>query len=294
MQALSKPEYIVMLARYLMLVGVLGLTVAAPAPAAADTLAAIEERGSIRLGVRTDATAFSFTDQLGEPAGYTVQLCRAVAADLKQQLELETLTIEYVEVTTEDRFDALTEGRIDLLCGATTVTLGRRAMVDFSSLTFATGMGVLYRADGPASFGELADKTIGVRRGTTTEDVLEDALTSAGLEAEFVAIESHPDGIAALKDGTIDAYFADRAILIFLALTDPEPDNLRVGERLFSNEPYALALPLGDTEFRLAVDTALSRIFRSETIERIYAASFGDIEPGDLLRALYLLSAIPD
>jgi len=283
-----------MLARYLMLVGVLGLTVAAPAPAAADTLAAIEERGSIRLGVRTDATAFSFTDQLGEPAGYTVQLCRAVAADLKQQLELETLTIEYVEVTTEDRFDALTEGRIDLLCGATTVTLGRRAMVDFSSLTFATGMGVLYRADGPASFGELADKTIGVRRGTTTEDVLEDALTSAGLEAEFVAIESHPDGIAALKDGTIDAYFADRAILIFLALTDPEPDNLRVGERLFSNEPYALALPLGDTEFRLAVDTALSRIFRSETIERIYAASFGDIEPGDLLRALYLLSAIPD
>ena len=56
---------------------VLGL----PAVAIADTLAAIAERGSVRLGVRTDAAAFSFTDTLGEPAGYTVQLCRAVAAD---------------------------------------------------------------------------------------------------------------------------------------------------------------------------------------------------------------------
>jgi len=283
-----------MFTRYLVIAAILGLAAGAPVPAAADTLAAIEERGSIRLGVRTDATAFSFTDQLGEPAGYTVQLCRAVAADLKQQLGLETLTTEYVEVTTEDRFDAITEGRIDLLCGATTVTLGRRAMVDFSSLTFATGMGVLYLADGPASFGELAGKTIGVRQGTTTEDVLEDALTSAGLEAEFVAIDSHQHGVEALRDGTIDAYFADRAILIFLALSDPDPADLVIGERQFSSEPYALALPLGDTEFRLAVDSALSRIFRSEAIDRIYAASFGDIEPGEVLRALYLLSAIPD
>jgi polar amino acid transport system substrate-binding protein/glutamate/aspartate transport system substrate-binding protein len=283
-----------MLSRCLAVLAILAMPIATPTLAVADTLAGIAERGTIRLGVRTDATAFSFTDQLGEPAGYTVQLCRAVAADLKDQLGLAELTTEYVEVTTEDRFDAITEGRIDLLCGATTVTLARRAVVDFSVPTFLTGMGVLYRADGPASFTELAGKSIGVRQGTTTEDVLETALTGAGLEATFVGIDSHQQGVEALKDGSIDAYFADRAILIFLALSDPEPANLRVSERLFSHEPYALAMPLGDTAFRLAVDTALSRVFRSEMIERIYAASFGDIEPGDVLRALYLLSAIPD
>ena len=280
--------------RYLALLPVLAAAALAPTMASADTLAAIEERGNIRIGVRTDATAFSFTDQLGEPAGYTVQLCRAVAADLKQQLGLDELTIDYVEVTTGDRFDAITEGRIDLLCGASTVTLARRAMVDFSSPTFITGMGVLYRTDGPASFAELAGQTIGVRQGTTTSDVLEDELTAAGLNATFRAVDSHQEGVAALKDGSIDAYFADRAILIFLALTDAEPASLQVGERLFSHEPYALAMPLGDTAFRLAVDSALSRIFRSDAIDRIYTASFGEIEPGDLLRAVYLLSAIPD
>jgi ABC-type amino acid transport substrate-binding protein len=284
-----------MLSRCLALLAILVLpAAAAPTAAAADTLSAIEERGSIRIGVRTDATAFSFTDQLGEPAGYTVQLCRAVATDLKQQLKLDELTIDYVEVTTEDRFDAITEGRIDLLCGASTVTLARRAVVDFSSPTFITGMGVLYRTGGPASFAALAGQTIGVRQGTTTADVLEDQFTAAGLDATFRAVDSHQEGVAALKDGSIDAYFADRAILVFLALTDPEPATLQVGERLFSHEPYALAMPLGDTAFRLAVDSALSRIFRSEMIDRIYTASFGEIEPGDLLRAVYLLSAIPD
>ncbi len=267
---------------------------ALPAAAMADTLAGITERGTIRLGVRTDAIAFSFRNKLGEPAGYTVELCRAVAAELKQQLGLAGLAVEYVEVTTEDRFDAVTEGRIDLLCGATTVTLARRAVVDFSVPTFVTGMGVLYREGGPASFTELAGKTIGVRRGTTTEAVLERELTAAGLTATFVGVDSHQAGVASVEDGSIDAYFADRAILVFLQLTSDAPDKLRVGERQFSHEPYALAMPLGDTAFRLAVDSAISRIFRSPLLERIYSASFGDADPGDLNRALFLLSTLPD
>ncbi len=265
-----------------------------PLAALADTLESIAERGTIRLGVRTDATAFSYTNELGEPAGYTIELCRAIAADIKQQQGLATLDVEYVEVTTEDRFDAITDGRIDLLCGATTVTLSRRAVVDFSVPIFVTGMGVLYREGGPASFAELAGKTIGLRRGTTTEEVLERELTAAGLEATFTSVDSHQAGVAALEAGSIDAYFADRAILVFLQFTSEAPAQLRVSERQFSHEPYALAMPLGDTAFRLSVDSAISRIFRSSLLERIYAASFGDADPGDLNRVLYLLSTLPD
>lgn len=267
---------------------------AVPGAAFADTLAAIEDRGAIRLGVRADAVPFSYKDTLGEPAGYTVQLCRAVAADLKQQLGLPDLAVEYVEVTTEERFDAIGEGRIDLLCGATSVTLGRRAMVDFSSPTFVTGMGVLYRNDGPASFAELAGRKVGVRSGTTTEATLRREAERADLRLEIVPMESHETAQEQLAAGTIDAYFADRAILIYLLLGGDHLDSLTVSERLFSIEPYALALPLGDHAFRLAVDSALSRIYRSEAIERIYAASFGDIDPGDGLRGVYLLGGIPE
>ena len=270
------------------------LLLALPAVAAADTLGGIKERGTIRLGVRADAIPFSFTDTLGERGGYTVQLCRAVSADLKKALGLEKLEVEYVEVTTEERFDALNDGRIDILCGATSVTLSRLDEVDFSSATFVTGMGVLYRNDGPTSFAELAGKKIGVRGGTTTEETLKRELDQAGLTVEIVSIDDHEAALEELAEGKIDAYFADRAILIYLLQASGKADVLTVGERLYTIESYALALPLDDRDFRIAVDRALSRIYRSPMLDQIYTASFGDQQPGDILRALYVLGAIPD
>jgi polar amino acid transport system substrate-binding protein/glutamate/aspartate transport system substrate-binding protein len=270
------------------------LLLALPAVAAADTLGGIKERGTIRLGVRADAIPFSFTDTLGERGGYTVQLCRAVSADLKKELGLAELKVEYVEVTTEDRFAALNDGRIDILCGATSVTLSRLEQVDFSSATFVTGMGVLYRNDGPTSFAELAGKKIGVRGGTTTEETLKRELDQAGLTVEIVSIDDHEAALEELAEGKIDAYFADRAILIYLLQASGKSDVLTVGERLYTIESYALALPLDDRDFRIAVDRALSRIYRSPMLDQIYTASFGDQQPGDILRALYVLGAIPD
>lgn len=270
------------------------LLLAVPAVAAAGTLDQIKERGTIRLGVRADAIPFSFTDTLDEPGGYSVQLCRAVAADLKDELGMSDLKVEYVEVTTEERFAALGDGRIDMLCGATSVTLSRLDEVDFSSATFVTGMGVLYRNDGPSSFAELAGHKIGVRGGTTTEATLKRELDKEKLNVEIVPIEDHEAALGQLAEGAIDAYFADRAILIYLLQASDQKDKLTVGQRLYSIETYALALPLDDRAFRIAVDRALSRIYRSDTIDQIYKASFGDVAPGDILRAVYVLGALPD
>ena len=48
------------------------------------TLDEMLERGTIRIGVRQDARPFSYYSELGEPAGYTVELCRAVSVRLKE------------------------------------------------------------------------------------------------------------------------------------------------------------------------------------------------------------------
>ena len=85
------------------------------APALAATLDDIRQRGTIRIGVRQDARPFSYRNDLGEPAGYTVELCRAIAARLKAANDLPELKVEYVTVTAEDRFDAVKEGRIGRL-----------------------------------------------------------------------------------------------------------------------------------------------------------------------------------
>ena len=117
--------------------------------AQAQTLERVRESGTFKIGYREDAAPFSFRDTLGEPAGFSVELCRLIAAQVKQALGLDKISIEYVPVGTEDRFQAVQDGRIDILCSADTVTLSRRELVDFSLFTFLDGAAVLLRADGP-------------------------------------------------------------------------------------------------------------------------------------------------
>lgn len=262
--------------------------------AEAATLERVGDSGTIRLGYREDAKPFSYADTAGLPAGYTVDICNAVVSALRQRLGRDDIKVQYVLVTAENRFAKLRSGEIDLLCGASSVTLERRAEVDFSLLTFVTGSSVLYRKDGPANFLDLVGQKVGVRAGTTTEEGLKQALAEAGIEAQVVAVESHEAGLRDLESGALAAYFADRAILVMLGRGAQQPENLVLSDRFFSYEPYALALPRGDSDFRLLVDTTLARLYRSQGIVRIYHAHFGDAPMSDLLRATFTLQALPE
>lgn len=262
--------------------------------AGAATLERVRDSGAIKIGYREDAKPFSYADASGLPAGYTVDICNTVVSAVRQRLQRDDIEVQYVLVTAENRFAKLKSGEIDLLCGASSVTLERRAEVDFSLLTFVTGSSVLYRKDGPANFLDLVGQKVGVRGGTTTEEGLAQALAEAGIDAQVVAVESHEAGLRDLESGALAAYFADRAILAILGRGAQRPENLRLSDRYFSYEPYALTLPYGDSAFRLLVDTTLARLYRSQGILKIYHAHFGDAPMSDLLRATFTLQALPE
>ena len=62
-----------------------------------------------------------------------------------------------------------------------------------------------------------------------------------------------------------------------------------------SFEPYALALPHGDDAFRLVVDSTLAHISRSGQVGKLFEAAFGPgAQPSDLVRALWILNALPE
>jgi ABC-type amino acid transport substrate-binding protein len=224
-----------------------------------------------------------------------VDLCRAVAKKLAEQLNLPPLNVVYVPVTAVDRFAAITQGKADLLCEPTTQTLSRREQVDFSIPTFVDGAGLMIRTDGPRNLAALAGKKIGVLAGTTTEQELRNSLKDAGITADVMPASTHEEGLAMLDQGKVSAYFADRAILVFLAQQSTAPRKLLLADNYLTIEPYALALPRGDGAFRLAVDRALSHIYGSVEIARIFAQTFGDkAKPSQIVQTLYLISALPD
>ena len=261
----------------------------------AGTLDRVRQDKALRIAFRDDAPPFSFTDSIGEPAGFMVDLCRSVAKHIATDLNIADLKVDYVLVTAANRFDAIATGKADLLCEPTSATLARRAEVDFSITTFIDGASLLVAGDGPGDFRGLSGKKIGVLAGTTTEQGLRDTLASVGLSAEVVPAKTHEEGLAMLDKGETVAYFGDRAILSYLASKSSDPGKLRLANNYFSLEPYALALAHGDEDFRLAVDRALSHLYRSGEIGTVFAHSFGDqLQPSDTLKTLYLVSALPD
>jgi ABC-type amino acid transport substrate-binding protein len=284
------------------LVGVLlmaAVLLAAPAVQADDvpagTLDRIRQQQTIRIAYREDAPPFSYKDSAGEPAGLIVDLCKSVADKLKSQLNLPSLSVTYVIVTASDRFEAIQQHKADLLCEPTSSTLARRELVDFSIATFVDGASLMIRPDGPHNLQALAGRKIGVLAGTTTEQELRKSLTDAGITAEVIPAKTHTEGLAMLDDARISAYFADRSILLGLIKNSKEPDKLALADVYLTLETYALALPRGDTDFRLQVDRALSHIYRSGELGPMFERAFGsNFQAGPILQSLYLVSGLPD
>jgi ABC-type amino acid transport substrate-binding protein len=264
--------------------------------AQAGTLDRLRQDNTLRIAYRRDAPPFSYQNGENKPTGFIVDLCQAVAKRLAQQVNLPSLNVSYVPVTAADRFDAISQGRADLLCEATSVTLGRRKLVDFSVDTFVDGAGLLTTAgDAPKDLRSMEGRAIGVLAGTTTEQALRNTLLAEGIKAEVRPAASHAEGLAMLDSGKVTAYFADRSILWVLAANSKEPGKLRLADEYLTIEPYALGLPRGDDDFRLEVDRALSGIYRSGEIMTILAQTFGPgFRVSPMLQGLYLVSAIPD
>src|SRR6516164_1633008 len=274
--------------------GVILTTCALTGTASAGVVDRLGQDKTIRIAYREDAPPFSSKDKIGEPVGFMVDLCREVAKKLADQLHLTSLNVTYVPVSAADRFEAISQQKADLLCEPTSATLSRREMVDFSIPTFVDGASLIIRADGPHDLKAMSGQKIGVVAGTTTEQALRNSLKEAGITSDVISAKTHAEGLAMLDDGKISAYFADRSILVSLIKDSKAPDKLMLAENYLSIEPYALALLHGDDEFRLAVDGALSRIYRSGEIAAIFKRTFGDAKPGQTLQTLYLVSGLPD
>ncbi len=258
-------------------------------------LARLGQDGTIRIAYRVDAPPFSYLDKANTPVGFMIDLCHAVADNIARQLGRPTLKAIYVPVTAADRFTAIEQGKADLLCESTSETLSRREVVDFSLPTFVDGAGIMIRPGGPQNLQQLAGKKLGVLTGTTTEEELRASLKQAGVTADIVTVKTQAEGLAMLGSGKIAAYFADRATLAYFIATGQAPAQAILADNLLSIEPFALALPLGDEKFRLAVDRALSEIYRSGQIAAIFTHAFGaQAQPGPALKALYLITGLPE
>lgn len=270
--------------------------VTAPAAEPAGTLRTIKERKTIVLGHRESSWPFSFVDDQGKPAGYSVDVCLKVAEAIQKDLALDSLAVTWKKLTPDNRVTAVVDGTVDLECGSTTATLSRQQQVDFTITTFVDGGGLLATdASGVTGVRDLAGKRVAIVPGTTTDAALATALKQYLITPQMVPVKDHAEGLAALETGKADVYASDRVILIGLGRRSAKRSTLSLSPQLFSYEPYGLMLRRNDADFRLAVNRALSRLYRSDDIVRLYEKWFQDMgKPSPALILMYAISAIPE
>lgn len=277
------------------LMGLLALTLAFTVQAQdAGTLKKIRDSKSISLGYRTDSPPFSFVAE-GQPAGYSVDLCKRVAASIEQSLKAGPLAVKWVPLTAANRFDRVSDGTVDLECGNSSATLGRMEKFDFSNLIFIDGGAVLVQSDSTAGrLSDMAGKTIGVVAGTTTEPHLRAALKEKLIDAKVVTVKDEAEAMAALQDKKIDGYAGDRVKLVGIIVRVKGEGKFRLVQDDFTFEPYALTMR-HDWQFRLAVNRALSQVYRSGAIVEIYDRWLAPLgKAGPLLAAMFYLNATPE
>jgi ABC-type amino acid transport substrate-binding protein len=284
------------------------------------------------------------------PQGFTIEICKRIVADLNAGIaagdseERPRYSIDYVPVTPSSRFarpagdpargDSASARKpvgladdVDMLCGATSVTLQRLRNIDFSLFTFISGAGIMFRSPtGIQRLGDLLGKRVGILIDSSSAAVLESRLTEADLpwklkipqeeltfttdaQENYVLVygfHTYSQALAAIvpdanaeSDGLLlDAIFADREILNALANVAQvgSPGNrarLRVSPLTFSYEPYAIAFPRSNPRLRFHANQTLTCLFRTGQINKLIARAFPSAQQSDLLTALYRIQQIP-
>ena len=259
------------------------------------TLKRIKASSTINLGYVQFAPPFSLLGPDKVPAGYSIDLCKHVASVIQKQLNVN-LKLNWVEVTTENRMNLVDQGKVDLECSTSTITLARQDKVDFSLMTFIDGASFLTLTSSPIrSLSDLSGKRIAVIPGTTTEKALAKFLKDERITAVTVPVKDHTEGRTALERSNVAALASDQGILIGLALTTADPKRFTLSDRLISYEPYGFMLHRNDAAFRTAVNRALAGLYRSGEVLAIYDRWFGVLgKPSEALKGMYMLNGLPE
>ncbi|NUY35679.1 putrescine-ornithine antiporter [Paraburkholderia sp. JPY303] len=287
-----------------------------PPPAHADeptptgSLARIKQSGAINVGYFNDAQPFSYKDANGQVTGYTIALCQKIADEIKTDLGLAALRVNWVAISFEERMRAMQEHRIDLLCGNAETLTARQAM-SFSIPVYPGGIGAMLRSDAPAGLKEvlsgvspshpiwraapaqlLSRQTISVVADSPAQRWLGDKLGQLQIAAAVVPVADVESGLRKVLDRQSNVLFAERSLLLAVASSSPASGKLTVLDRRFTYLPVAIGVPRGDDDMRLLADRTLSRLFSSAEFSAMYTKWFG--EPDAETRNFFRLSALPD
>ena len=266
------------------------------APAFAEeltgTLKKIKDTGSITLGHRESSIPFSYYDDKQNVVGYSQELMLKVVETVKQELQLKSMTIKMLPVTSQNRITLVQNGTVDIECGSTTNNTERQKQVAFSNTIFIIGTRLLTKKDsGIKDFPDLAGKNVVTTAGTTSERLIRKMNEDKKLGMNIISAKDHGESFLTLETGRAVAFMMDDALLYGEIAKAKKPAEWAVVGTPQSFEAYGCMMRKDDPQFKKLVDTALAKVMTSPEIEKIYTKWFMSPIPPKGLNLNFPLSA---
>ena len=249
-----------------------GLAANATAAELTGTLKKIKDSGSITIGHRDASVPFSYYDDRQRPIGYAVDLCLKVVDAIKAELKMPKLDVKYQLVTSANRIPLMANGTIDLECGSTTNNLARQKEVAFTITHFLTATRLVSKKSANLkSIDDLKGKTVTSTAGTTNIKQITDLNTSKNMGMNIIPANGHPEAFQMVETGRAVAFAMDDILLYSLVSQSRNPSDYVISDFALSlPEPYGMMMRKDDPAFKKVVDAAMTRIYKSGEINKIY------------------------
>jgi len=235
------------------------------------TLKKIRDAGKIVMGVRDSSSPLSYTLGGGKYAGFHVELCERAIDNLRTQMKLPKLTVEYMAVTSQNRIPLMENGTIDIECGSTTNNAARQKQVAFAVTTYITEVRTVVKANsGITSINQLKGRTLATTTGTTSVQHLRKHERAKGIDFKEIFGKDHADSFLLLESGRAEAFVMDDNILAGLIATAKTPSDFRIVGEVLSVEPIAIMLRRDDAAFKRSVDDTIRAMVKSGDFEKLY------------------------
>lgn len=234
-------------------------------PAAAGTLDEVRSRGSLRCGVNPGLLGFAAKTAEGDWAGFDVDFCRAVAAAVLG----DRAKVEFVPLNTQERFDKLKSGAVDILARNTTWTMERESKLGlrFVGISYHDGQGfIVKKLLGVTNAYNLSGAAVCFLSGTTTQANVEDFFREHEMSFAAVTFGSIDELVKAFDEGKCDTYTADLSQLYAVRLRLANPDDSIVLPDAISREPLGPVVRQGDEQWFSIVRWTLFALINAEDI----------------------------
>ncbi len=237
----------------------------------AATLDKIKESKSATMGVRESSGALSFTLGDGKYAGFHVEVCQKVLADVQKKLGLSALEVKYQAVTSQNRIPLVQNGTVDIECGSTTNNAARQKDVSFAVTTYVEEVRIAVKANsGISGIGQLNGKNVATTTGTTSVQHLRKHERATGVDFKEVFGKDHADSFLLLETGRADAFVMDGQILAGNIAKAKNPADYKIVGEVLSVEPIAIMIRKDDPAFKAAVDDSIKAMMKSGEMAKLY------------------------